>query len=372
VLVAWVEGWIDAPSMTSLALFAVGWASGWFLLWTPRRLPQASVPASRPTVAVVVPARDEAHIIDRLIGPLVAQLRAGDELVVVDDHSTDGTAGIAARCGATVITAPSLPDGWAGKPHACHVGAASVAAELIVFVDADVVPASDLLDRVAAMLVVEPDALVSVQPWHRPGRGARHAAEHLCLVCNVVALMGSGAFSPLGPHRAGRLAFGPVLACRRDRYDAVGGHGAPAVRGAILEDIALARCFEQRQLFVGALDDTTFRMYPTGARAMIEGWTKGMAIGADAAPWWAALGAAAWVSSVAGGWLASCWFAAATAAQIAVLGRRAGRFAPWSIVLFPLSTAVFVAVVLRSLMARRSGGQVSWRGRRLTPDQDTD
>ena len=77
--------------------------------------------------------------------------------------------------------APSarLPDGWAGKPHACHVGAAATVAELLVFIDADVTPAPDLLHRIARVLADTPDALVSVQPWHLPGRGRRHAAEHL-------------------------------------------------------------------------------------------------------------------------------------------------------------------------------------------------
>lgn len=369
-----IDGWIGTPGRWSAALFLIGWTAGWLLLWAPRQLPPAG-DGPRPAVAVVVPARNEAHIIAELLGLLVAQLRDGDRLVVVDDHSTDGTAEIASRCGADVVAAPALPDGWAGKPHACHVGVATTtmtrAGDVVVFVDADVVPAGDLIVRLVAVLTHHPEALVSVQPWHRPGLGARHAVEHLSLMCNVVALMGSGAFTPAGPRHAGRLAFGPVLACRRDRYDAIGGHAAAGVRGAILEDIALARCFERRELFVGARDDTTFRMYPTGARAMLQGWTKGMAIGADAAPWWATLGAAAWITSVAGGWLASCWFALASMVQLAVLARRAGRFAAWSVVLFPLSTAVFVVVVLRSLVARRTGGQVTWRGRRLRPTQET-
>jgi 4,4'-diaponeurosporenoate glycosyltransferase len=167
------------------------------------------------------------------------------------------------------------------------------------------------------------------------------------------------------------VAFGPVLACTRASYLAVGGHAAPDVRNTVLEDIALARRFDRRQLYVGSADGTSFRMYPAGLRSLVEGWTKGIAIGACAAPGWATLGTAAWVTSVAGGWLVSPWFALATLLQLAVVARRAGRFAPWMIVLYPVATALFVIVMVRSLGVRRAGGQVSWRGRRLRPDQQT-
>lgn len=384
------QQWVERPATWSIVLFAAGWAAGWFMLWRPRTLPKplskslatptsapapapasAAVGAARPPVAVVIPARNEAHIIGGLLDGLGAQRRAGDQIVVVDDHSTDGTAQVAKEHGAVVIDAPDLPAGWAGKPHACHVGAVATTAPVLVFVDADVTPGAALLDAVAFALAQSPDALVSVQPWHRPGSGVRHGFEQFSVVFNVVALMGSGAFSALGARRAGRVAFGPVLACGRDRYVAVGGHAADDVRAAILEDIALARKFGQRELFVGSAAGTSFRMYPGGRRAVIEGWTKGIAIGADAAPWWSTAATAAWVASLAGGWLVSCWFAVATAVQLAVLARRAGRFAPWVVVLHPLATLLFVGVVVRSLLARRLGREVTWRDRRLRPDQDT-
>ena len=70
-------------------LYAVGWSLGWLLLWSTRRLPP---PTDRPAVAVVVPARDEAGSLPALLAALRPQLREGDELVVVDDHSSDATA----------------------------------------------------------------------------------------------------------------------------------------------------------------------------------------------------------------------------------------------------------------------------------------
>ena len=366
VLAAWFA---LRPSLAASALFVVGWSCGWLLLARPRH--QRSGPAAvRPPVTVVVPARDEAAMIGRLLAAVMPQLRPADRLVVVDDHSTDGTADIARSHGATVVAAPDLPSGWAGKPHACSVGAAGSAAagdDVLVFLDADVVPGPHLLDALAATVAAHPDTLVTVQPWHRTER----LHEQGSLLFNLAALMGSGAFSPLGHRRAGRVAFGPVLACSRARYDQLGGHAHPEVRAAVLEDIALARRFGRVDISVGARGDTEFRMYPAGLRALVQGWTKGMGIGLDATPWWAVLGVAGWLWSLAGGWLASPWFWAASALQLWVLGRVAGRWSPLAVVLHPLLTAGFVVVVVRSVVLRRLGRTVAWKGRRVRPDQAT-
>ena len=72
-----------------LALFGVGWILGWLLLWRPRQLPPAPTHdgglVERPSVAIVIPARNEAEALPHLLPALAAQLRVGDELVVVDD-----------------------------------------------------------------------------------------------------------------------------------------------------------------------------------------------------------------------------------------------------------------------------------------------
>src|SRR5215207_3619562 len=99
-------------SVIDVAVFAVGWTIGWLLLWRGRPLPAvgpgspapslpiaAFTPIPRRGIAVVVPARNEADALSVLIPAIRTQLRDGDELVVVDDHSSDATAAIAAGCG---------------------------------------------------------------------------------------------------------------------------------------------------------------------------------------------------------------------------------------------------------------------------------
>jgi 4,4'-diaponeurosporenoate glycosyltransferase len=353
------------PSLLSLGLFALGWVLGWLLLWRLRPLPPVSASTPRPPIAVVVPARDEGAFIGAVVGALRAQQRAGDELVVVDDGSRDGTSELAARSGATVVAAGELPPGWLGKPYACAAGVAATRAPIVVLIDADVRPATDLLDRLAVRVATAPDALTSVQPWHV----VRRPSEQLNLLFNVAALMGSGGFTALGerlergPARH-HMAFGPVLACTRAAYEVSGGHGAPGVRDSVAEDLALAARFPSVRLYTGG-PGTTFRMYPGGVVALFRGWSKNLATGAAHTRWWIALAAAGWIASLAGGWLVSPWFSFASALQVYVLGRRSGRFSPIAALVYPVLVAVFVVVFAWSAVVTIARRPVSWKGRRV-------
>ena len=369
-----VSEWLDPARMIAPAAipYWLGWVGGWLLLWRGRPLPMPdSMPdptaerpvhrsVGRPAVAVVVPARDEAEALPRLLTPLVAAATDGDEVVVVDDHSTDGTGDVARSLGARVVSPPELPEGWLGKPHACWHGAAATNAPVLAFVDADVVPPADLLDRLGAAVAEHPGTVVSVQPWHVPGG----PTEHLSVLFNVTALMGVGRFGVLGGRVRPRAAFGPVLALDRATYDRIGGHARPDVRTMHTEDIGIARAVGRVELYTGR-PDVRFRMYPGGFTDLVRGWTRSIATGAGAAPWWAALLTLAWVWSLAGGWAASPWFWVTSAVQVAVLARRAGRFSPVVAVLYPVALAVFVVVFVRSLVARALRRDVEWKHRRV-------
>jgi 4,4'-diaponeurosporenoate glycosyltransferase len=233
-------------------------------------------------------------------------------------------------------------------------------APVVVFLDADVTPeVPDLLDRVASLVDAD-DVLVSVQPFHR----TRAAYEQLSLLFNISAVMGSAACTPLGDRVRAGVSFGPVLACTRAGYLARGGHAHPDVRGAVAEDIALARRFGDVRIRTGR-GSVSFRMYPDGPRALVQGWTKNIATGAAAIRWWFGLAVAGWIWSLAGGWLASPWFYAASLGQLAVLGRRVGRFRWWAYPTYPGLLVVFLAVFLRSVALTALGREVSWKGRRV-------
>ncbi len=344
--------------VVDLAVFAVGWSLGWLLLWRPRTLPPATA-GDRAPVAVIIPARDEAHALPHLLRPLVEQRRDGDRIVVVDDHSTDGTARVARAFDAEVVTPPKPPAGWLGKPHACWHGAQATNEAVLVFLDADVRPGPTLLDDLAAQVSAEPAVLVSMQPWHWMST----AGEQPSILCNVTALMGCGAFTLLGDHVTTHVAFGPVIAVDRSTYDRVGGHAAPTVRSMHTEDIGLARAVGRSQLFVGSPSTTTFRMYPSGFGELVNGWTRSLATGARFTRWWLVLATVAWVCSIAGGWIAAPLTYPLIAWQVWVLGRRAGTTDPRAAILFPVLVIVFAVIFVRSAIAVVLRRDVTWKGR---------
>ena len=110
--------------MTTLALLAL---AAWVYLallhgrfWRDGARLDTIRPDAAPPVAIVVPARDEACLVARSIGSLLAQDYAGPvRVVLVDDGSTDGTADIARALPGSgrlrVVAGMPRPSGWAGK-----------------------------------------------------------------------------------------------------------------------------------------------------------------------------------------------------------------------------------------------------------------
>jgi rSAM/selenodomain-associated transferase 2 len=84
-------------------------------------------------IAVVVPVLEEAATLPRTLPAVLAALAPGDELVVADGGSADGTAAVARRLGARVVSGPS------GRGSQLNRGAAATTAEILLFLHADTV-----------------------------------------------------------------------------------------------------------------------------------------------------------------------------------------------------------------------------------------
>ena len=338
---------------TGALIWLVGHLVGW---WLVRRLPRfaAAPDPGRAPVSVVVPARNEEGNVAACVASLRA--RADDEVIVVDDESQDATADLARLAGATVLQAGPRPEGWLGKPWACHRGVAAARHDTVVMVDADVRLAPGALDGLAAMVRCAPRRLTSVQPWHaveRPG-------EHASMLFNLVAIMAARPFGGRQP-----LAFGPVLACSRARYLELGGHGHPSVRGALVEDLALGRVFGDVASHVAVPGAARYRMYPDGVAGVVRGFTRSIGAGLGRTDPLVTALAVAWCASLGGGLFVSPWLWVPSAAQVLVMSRRAGDYGPIGAALYPLHLVLFTAVVARSAVLRVLGGSVDWRGRRV-------
>ena len=107
------------------------------------------------SVAVVIPARDEAANIGAAVASLLAQNYPGSlHVIVVDDHSADGTAQAAgAGDRLTVLAADPLPAGWTGKLWAVARGlrrALTLNPDYLLFTDADIVHGPDTIAGLVA------------------------------------------------------------------------------------------------------------------------------------------------------------------------------------------------------------------------------
>jgi hypothetical protein len=341
-----------------------------------RRLPTApTVPGK---VAVLLPVRDEADRVTPCLEALLAQGGVPDlTIFVLDDGSTDQTAEVVrAVAGDKVrlLTGAPLPDGWLGKPYACHqLAEAATGADVLSFVDADVVLAPDAIARATTLLRDIDATLLSPYPAITgAGRLAQPLLQWSWLTFLPLRVM------ERSPRPSLAAAGGQWLLVDRAGYQRSGGHAA--VRADVLEDIALARQVKRtggRVALANGSPAAACRMYSSWSE-LVAGYSKslwhsfgsGPAAGAvvvillllyaappAAVPILAATGAtapaavalAAYVLAVAG---------RATAA--AVTGGRA-----WPDALaHPVSIVLFAWLVARSFRRRRLG-RLTWRGRPL-------
>ena len=353
----------------------VRWGLGWLLCL---RMPAlaAAVVRGHPSVAVLIPARNEEGTLPHLLRALEAQSFRPLEVIVIDDHSCDRTAAIATQISphleVRLVRPPPLPEGWCGKTWALHNGVAASRAELLVFLDADTEPAPDFL---ASLLACHQKlgGLVSVQPYHRTER----AYEQLSVLFNLVGLMAV----PLGPR--GGVAFGPALVTSRADYERSGGHAA--VAGKVVEDWFLAHCYERAGLpvsaFLGA-GQLAYRMYPGGLGDMVVGFAKNFATAAGEVRRWRLVAVLLWLSGLF--WAAWCLPASVLgwpmlgdrslaanlllygcfAAQLLVITRRVGSFG-WINLIFPVPVLFFLGVFVLAI-ANLERGTVRWKGRTLS------
>ncbi len=205
-------------------------------------------PALWPAVAVIVPAREEAAVLPRTLPALLTEDYPGEwRVVLVDDRSTDGTAGVAAALGTprlTVVAGEPLPPGWVGKVWALEQGRRAAGdVEYLLLTDADILHEPRSLRR----LVAESEAAGLALNSRMARLHVGGVAERLLVPPFVYffALLYPMRWVDRPRSRLAAAAGGCVLV-RRDAVDAIGGFGA--IRDAIIDDVSLARAVKARRL----------------------------------------------------------------------------------------------------------------------------
>ena len=293
-------------------------------------------PSSAARTALLVPVRNEAA---RLADTVPSLLAAGfDEVVFLDDESTDGSAHlldalINARgtqtSPARVVSGRQRPPGWVGKTWACAQLAQQTTAEVLVFCDCDVRLSPGAAGAVTAELARQGAAVLSV--FCRQLTGSWPERLLTPLITDVVLC-----FLPFkllrAPVPAAATASGAVLAFHRSAYERLGGF--EAVRGELVEDLAIARrtrrSGEQLGLVLGG-DVAQVRMYD-GYQQVIGGFGRSLS---------AAVGGRGWLLVIG-----LLWHLTAYTAPVLLLSR-----SPW------WRWAAALGVVERVLVEAKTGGR---------------
>ncbi len=201
-------------------------------------------PTVWPPVCAVVPARNEADVIARSIGSLLAQDYPGSfKVILVDDNSDDGTADVARALDAKgrldVIAGAPLTPGWTGKVWAMAQGAAHADTlepkpELLLLTDADIAHAPDNLRRLVARAEAGKLTLVSLMAKLR----CDTFAEKMLIPAFVFFFDMLYPFGQVNdPANKIGAAAGGCMLVRREALKAAG--GIEAIRTAIIDDCAM-------------------------------------------------------------------------------------------------------------------------------------
>ena len=355
---------------------------------TVARLSPASGDES-PSVAIIVPARNEAdHIADCLDG-LLRQDYPCDRLTltVVDDGSTDGTRQCIRRLASAdrrlrSIEVDELPTGWTGKSYACWRGALAASkdgAAWLCFIDADTSAAPALIGSAVGIARQRGLAMLSLEPFQ----------ELTTLLDRLVVPVGLFAIAVTQDLRRTSSAAHPeasvngqFILIRTDAYFAAGSHFA--ARGEICEDGALARLVTQAGYSLAVLGAERLirtRMYSRAAEVWeglsknvtetLGGSGRGLAVAAAGVlVGWASLllpitiGLDAAAHPEPARYLAllvaSLASSAVYATQIALA--RHFHIPGWYGLLFPLSCSIAALIVVNAALARHRG-RAAWKGR---------
>jgi glycosyltransferase involved in cell wall biosynthesis len=338
-------------------------------------------------LTVIVPARNEAECLGACLESLVSQsdkvfeLGRDWELIVVDDHSTDRTAEIARGfAGVTVLGAGKLEKGWTGKTNAVWTAAKRARGRWLLFTDADTIHEPGNLRRAMHEAVKHKVGMLSYSPRQIVGGLAQRTLMPL-VFCELALAYPPAKVSD--PNERIAAANGQFLLVGREAYRRLGGHATVADK--VLEDVELAFLAKRRKVglrFRYAEDAVSARMYrSTGA--MIEGWTKNLALlfnNSLALAVWRAidilllaalpvLAGVYWSARLAPHslqWLGAGWVLAIL--WVRNLFRFYGRVAKSNFpfvdcAITPLGLPLFVVLLYRSWFQHRILKQVSWKGR---------
>jgi glycosyltransferase involved in cell wall biosynthesis len=334
-------------------------------------------PGGEPGVSIIVPARNEQEDIRETLGQLLELDYSNYEIIAVNDRSTDRTGQIMDEVAASsqahgrlkVIHISELPAGWLGKTHAMWMAGKQATGDWLLFTDGDVLFKPDSLRRALAYADAERADHVVLFPrmiMKRPSE------KMMIAFFQALFVFGHRPWKVADPRARDHMGVGAFNLVRRSVYDAVGTYRA--LRMEVLDDMKLGKViknagFAQRNVFG---EDLISLHWAKGAFGIVDNLTKNFF----------AVLSFQWPRTVVsivglgclnlgpflGIWLAQGWarlpYAIALASLFAIYYGMSARSAipPYYFFLHPISTSLFMYILLLSMIRTLSNDGIVWRG----------
>ncbi len=337
-------------------------------------LADAGRPDANPRVSVVLAARDEAGHIGPAMESILDQDYPALEVVAVDDRSTDGTGEILDRMAEghprlRVLHIETLPDGWLGKNHALHRGAAMAGGELLLFTDADVILHPDAVTRAVALL--ERDRLDHLAVAPRILAGSAPATMTVAVFLALFSTI-MRPWKARDPDSRFAIGIGAFNLVRATAYRAIDGHRSVALRPD--DDVRLGRALKEAGFRQAAAIGTRMaevEWYPT-LRAMARGLRKNAfavveyRLSLVAAGTLVPMAFIFWPVIALGVTTGPVWWlnagVVAIGATTIFATARAHRMPAWTALAYPLASAFLLWIVWAAALRAVRRGAIEWRG----------
>jgi cellulose synthase/poly-beta-1,6-N-acetylglucosamine synthase-like glycosyltransferase len=342
-------------------------------------------PAGNPRVSIIVPARNEEETIEQALNTMLALDYDNYEVIAVNDRSTDRTGEIMERVSNNshvsqktremghpefrVVHHSELPAGWLGKTHAMWTAANQATGDWLLFTDADVLFRPDSLRRALAYAEAVPADHVVLFPrmiMKRPGEYMMIAFFH------TLFMFGHRPWKVADPRTDDHMGVGAFNLVRRSVYNAVGTY--EALRMEVIDDMKLGKLVKkagcaQRNVFGG---DLISIRWAKGAMGVVNNLTKNF-FAVLSFQWWRTVISAFGLAFLnfgpflgvflAHGWARVPYAVALGSIFLIYIGMSRWIAVPsYYFLLHPLSTALFIYTLLRSMILTLWNDGIEWRG----------
>jgi glycosyltransferase involved in cell wall biosynthesis len=345
-------------------------------------------PSGNPRLSIIVPARNEEHDIEQCLLSLLALDYDNYEVIAVNDRSTDRTGGImegirenshpvSAKSAETRVGRPllkvihhrELPDGWLGKTHAMWTAANEATGDWLLFTDADVLFRPDSVRRALAYAEAENADHVVLFPqmiMKSPG-------EYMMIAFfQTMFVFGHRPWKVADAKARDHMGVGAFNLIRRSTYEAIGTY--ERLRMEVVDDMKLGKVvknggFAQRNVFGDGLISIR---WARGAMGIVDNLTKNFFAVLSFQCWRTLISAFVLIFlnivPFLGIWAAHGWqrlpYAIALASMFSIYVGMSwrSRVPAYYFVLHPISTALFIYTLLRSMFHTLWNDGIIWRG----------